>query len=841
LRIRPATPLLLALLFASPAAAESTSVLTRFPSSGLDQPAGSASLTDGPNALAVNPAGLGFQRGLSLMYLHETGPGTDGGFDTADGDGLYLGDRIFGFLGFGIGVEWVRQNPSIDQSSVHYRRTSWALSLGDESISLGGVAHVFTRGFMDDRTTWDLGLMVRPVRFASVGFTVRDLFGPSAAGVPLPRHYVASVGARPFGDWLTLAVDGEVLGDENEGIAHGFGSMALGYTGIARVFNGVGVFASVTHRVDGGDPLVIQGGVSLDFDGLGIFGTPLVRTKSGDAGFLVGATLRAYDVPAVEAAPRPKVVQIDLERALASSNELRLFPGEPRDALLDFVAGMEALALDDRVGGAILEVRSPDLGMGRAFEVRRAMEAFRQRGKKVALLLYQADDATYSLVTAADKVWVTPDAALFVNGFSSDALFFGGTLEMIGVSVDVAKVGAYKNAPDALTRRDATDAQKEVTRSLLDDIWPRYLTQVAAARGMSEERFRGAVDRGILTPAEAIELGLVDEAIYPDQLEERAGALVGEPAHLSREVPFEHREWTSWGPAPEIAVIPIEGTISAGFSEGGFGFVQTTGARSVVKALQDAARDPQVRAIVLRIDSGGGDAGGSQLIWRAVTEARTKKPVLAVMSDVAASGGYFAAAAANRIFAAPDTLTGSIGIFWIKPSLEGLLGKLEVGIEREQRGANAGIGDPTRPWTPGEQAAVQQYVDAFYRVFVQSVADGRGLGFDQVDEVARGRVWTGAQAKERGLVDELGGLSDALRAARLAGGLPPDALVRYRVYKPSAGLLQSDAGAWTVGVKATVDLPAPLREALLAKIPAPLLVSNPSGLWAIAPFDWKPR
>jgi len=532
LRLRPASTLLLTLFAALPAAAESTSVLTRSPSSGLDQPAGSASLTDGPNALAVNPAGLGFQRGLSLMYLHETGPGTEGGFDTADGDGLYLGSQLFGALGFGIGVEWLRPEPTSDQAGVHYRRTSWALSLGDESLALGGVAHVFTHGFMD-RTTWDLGLMVRPVRYVSVGFTVRDLFGPSAAGVPLPRHYVGSVGARPFGDWLTLAVDGEVLGAENDAIDHGFESMALGYTAIANLVNGVGLFASVTHRVDGGIPVVIQSGLSIDLDGLGVFGTPLWRTKDGDAGFLVGATLRAYDVPSLDLAPRRKVVQVDLDKALSPTGELRLFAEEPRDPLLDFVAGMEDLARDPQVGGVILEVRSPAIGMGGAFEVRRAMEDFRRTGKKVGVLLYGADDATYSLAAAADRVWVTPDAALFVNGFSSDAMFFGGTLQMIGVSVDVARVGKYKNAPDALTRRDASDAQKEITRALLDDIFPRYVADVAADRGITEEQFRAALDQGILTPAEAVDLGLVDEAIYPDQLEDRAAALLGAPAFLS--------------------------------------------------------------------------------------------------------------------------------------------------------------------------------------------------------------------------------------------------------------------------------------------------------------------
>ncbi|HEY0838972.1 MAG TPA: S49 family peptidase, partial [Vulgatibacter sp.] len=240
-------------------------------------------------------------------------------------------------------------------------------------------------------------------------------------------------------------------------------------------------------------------------------------------------------------------------------------------------------------------------------------------------------------------------------------------------------------------------------------------------------------------------------------------------------------------------------------------------------------------------DSPGGDAGGSQLIWRAVLEARKRKPVVAVMSGSAASGGYYAAVGADRIFAAPDTLTGSIGIFWIKPSLEGLLEKLEVGIEREKRGAQAGIEDVTKPWSPAEQASVQRYVDSFYEIFVASCAEGRGLTRDEVDEVARGRVWTGAQAKERRLVDELGGISDALAAAKVAGGLPADATVRYRVYRPSPGLLRVEGSAASLAFRPSLEWPEPLRSAILAKIPAPLLVSNPSGLWAIAPFDWKPR
>ncbi|AKU92069.1 signal peptide peptidase SppA, 36K type [Vulgatibacter incomptus] len=833
----------LTLATAATAHAEATSLLTRFPTSGLDQPAASAALDDGPASIAVNPAGLGFQRGLALRYLHETGPGDGGMLASAKGDGLYLGDRFFGFLGFGVSMEWVRPKGDASLSLLHYRRTSWGLTIGSDSFSLGGAAHVFTNGALDDRASWDVGLMARPVRFLSVGFTIKDLDGQSFDGEKIPRQYVLGVGARPFGDWLTLAVDAEVLGSENRSVDHGFEAMNLGYTARVEVIPGLRVLASLTHRIDAEVPLIFQTGLALDTAHLGLDGTPLIRTRDGSAGFLVGAELRAWERRGLDLAPHRRVAVVDLTHALSPASELRLFPSEVRDPMVDFVAGLDRLAKDRDVGGVILEIRStPDVAMGKAYEIRQAISEFRQSGKPIAVLLFAADDATYFLASAADRVYATPDAALFVNGFSSRADFLADTLKLIGVTVDVAKVGAYKNAPDALTRSSISDEQKEVIHSMLDDVFPRYVDTVAASRNLSPARFRALVDTGVLTSQQALEGGLIDRVLFPDELAEEMRGLVHGAVGLV-DTRLEAEEWTSWGPAPEIAVIPIEGTITAGHASGGL--VQTTGARSVVAALESAARDPEVRAIVLRIDSGGGDAGGSQLIWRAVVKAREKKPVIATMSDAAASGGYLAAVGADRIFAAPDTVTGSIGIFWIKPSFEGLLHKLEIGTYKEKRGENADISSILQPWTPGEQAAVQAYVDSFYKQFVEATAGGRHLDVDQVDAVARGRVWTGAQAKERNLVDEIGGLADALRFARAASGLTREEVVRYRIYRPSASLLRVGAGAsleidpppgsWIAG------LPEPVRDAILAKIPLPLLVSNPSGLWALAPFDWRPR
>jgi len=848
-RLAPSLPFvslaLAALLLPASAQGEATAtgVVTRMPTSGLDQPATSAALADGPEAIVINPGGVGFQRRLALRYLHETGPEPGGGLASSSGDGVYLGGRLFGSLGLGVAMEWLRPKDSGDPSFVNYRRTSWSLSLGGEVLAIGATAHVFSDGLVDDRATWDLGLMTRPSRYLSVGLVVRDVDGPSALDSKIPRRYVAAVAARPFGDWLSLAVDAEVLGGENPAIDNGFGSMALGYTLRARVFDGVTILGALSHRLDAETPLVIQAGLQLDSSWLSLYGTPLIQTRGENAGFLVGADLRAADVPTLGPAKGSQVAVIDVAQALAPPSGLQLFAGSARDPVLDFVLGLQRLAEDDSIGAVILELRGLDLGMGQVFELRRAIEDFRGAGKETVALLYAADDASYYLATAANRIYATPDAALLINGFSSSATFLHGPLQTLGIHVDVAKVGAYKNAPDTFTRSEISKEQQEVMRSILDDIFPRYVEAVAKARDLPPETFRALLDRGLLTAQEAADGGLIDRVLFPDELKDELSQLLHRRAHL-RPVTPAAAPWTQWGPPPEIAVIPIEGTITGGYSSGGF--VPITGARTVVQAIEDAARDPQIRAIVLRIDSGGGDAGGSLLIWRAVLRAREQKPVIASMSGAAASGGYLAAVGAERIFAAPDTLTGSIGVFWIKPSFEKTLELLKIGSYREHRGEQAEIESLAKPWSEAEQASAQRYVDAFYQQFIEATAAGRDLEVAEVERLARGRVWTGAQARERDLVDELGGLPEALLAARQAAGLSPDEPVRHRVYGGSEAFLQLGGGG-SIEVDRSLRpgiadlLPEPLQEAILAKIPAPLLVENPSGLWAVAPFQWKPR
>jgi protease-4 len=281
---------------------------------------------------------------------------------------------------------------------------------------------------------------------------------------------------------------------------------------------------------------------------------------------------------------------------------------------------------------------------------------------------------------------------------------------------------------------------------------------------------RALVDEGLLASDDAKAAGLVDEVIWPDEAEEWARRVTGRRVRLAgRYEPGRARAAQRWGKRPIIEIVRIDGAIVGGRSRRGLG--QLTGAETVAGQLRTAADDRDVKAIVLRIDSPGGDGLASDLIWREVVRARGRKPVIASMGDLAASGGYLAAVGADAIVAEPSTLTGSIGVFAVKPDLSGLLAKLSVEREAYARGQIAQLHSAAKPWTDAERRAVERQIDTFYRLFIERVAAGRRLSPEAVAAVAGGRVWTGRQAAERGLVDRLGSLEDALAMARERAGL----------------------------------------------------------------------
>src|SRR5207302_2485536 len=372
--------------------------------------------------------------------------------------------------------------------------------------------------------------------------------------------------------------------------------------------------------------------------------------------------------------------------------------------------------------------------------------------------------------------------------------------------------------------------QREVESSLLDDLYGRYVKRISDARHLDESKVKSLLDEGILKPGEAVQAGLIDGLVYPDQLEEEAGKVLGAKVILNKVGTEEPalRE-LRWGGRPRIAVVRVVGDIVRG--EGGrdpFGAVRLAGSDGIIGHIRHAADDPAVSAIVVRVDSPGGDGNASDLIWRELFRARKEKgkPVVASMGDVAASGGYYVAAAAYEIVAEPSTITGSIGVFIGKFDAEELYGKLGLHLVTTKRGASADLFSSARALTGAERAMMQAWVDAFYDQFVDRVAEGRRMSRDQVDAVGRGRVWTGRQAQERGLVDRLGGLGDAIRIAKARAGIAADEAVQL-----------DDPGKSRVSFGPGLDIvPAALRPIPERTLRALPLLGEPGTLPAVLPL-----
>jgi protease-4 len=826
------TPALLAAatlaLVPAAALAQSTRAVAPGATLGLDLPASSGATTDDATALGVNPAGLAFVPALELTYLHEAPPGGGG----RKGDGLYFALPI-GFLSLGLAGEWLDRPDSLPGGGIRSdRRFTWGLAAGGRTAALGVAFHHHSSGdrIRDDLFSWDAGVITRPARWLSLGVAARDLNTPDAGGVELPMRWLISAGFRPAGEALTLGLEAEVF-RWNDATHALVGSIAR-----LEVIPGLALLGQ--FAVDPDDTGVRAGGLglALDFDHVGLVG---MATARGDrVGLLAGARLTAADREGLDANRRAGVATVDLGEALTPPSGLSLFAREPRVRMLDVVEGLRALEEDDDVDAVALTFgKLPGVGFGKAAMLRRAILSLREAGKPVVVHLSGADDVAYYVASAADRILADREAALFVNGLVARATFFGETLSKIGVSVEAVRVGTYKNAPDPWMRDGISPAHREVLTSILDDTYDRYLAETAAARKLEVPALEKALAAGVLAPAEALRLGLLDGVAYPAELPKEFERLLGRPVK-TRDVTLRPAAYRGWGAPPSVAVIPVEGLIAKGDGGSGpLGLVEVAGSDTVVRSIERAARDPGIGAIVVWIDSSGGDAQASDRIYRALLEAREKKPVVAALGDVAASGGYYVAAGAERVFAAPSTLTGSIGIFVLKPALRELLEKLGVNQFRETRGALSDLLDPSRPWTPAERAALQSFVDTSYRHFLEAVAQGRGLSTEEVDGVAQGRVWTGAQAADRRLVDELTGLPGALAWARQRLGVAPDAPVEFRVLDRAEGLLSLGATGAVVRSEAGAGLPGPLLDALRDGVPPALLVPNPAGTWALGEYE----
>ncbi|MDX6693093.1 MAG: protease [Blastocatellia bacterium] len=467
----------------------------------------------------------------------------------------------------------------------------------------------------------------------------------------------------------------------------------------------------------------------------------------------------------------------------------RLF-GSDDSSLTNLLTQLKKAKVDKRIGAVLLDINMSGAGWGKAEEIRDAITDFRSSGKPIYAYMELGMNKEYYIALACEKIFVAPPGDLFVNGFAADVMFFRGSLDKLGVYPDVYQIGKYKNAPDSFTRKEMSEAQREVVNAILDDLFNRFVKTVATTRHKSEEDVRAIVDNAPYSAPDAQKIGLIDGANYRDEVEQelkgRLGYKDADELRLTSGDQYREIEPESLGlnRGERVAVIYGTGSIGSGKSEGGPFNGQSIGSDTFIKAIDDARKDDSIKAIVLRIDSPGGSSYASDVIWHAIERARAKKPVVVSMSDVAASGGYYIACNANKIVAEPSTYTGSIGIFAGKPVMKEFYNWLGISNEYVLRGKNAGLFRETEKFTPEEREKFFGIIKStYYDEFVPKVAKGRNRSPEYIDSIGQGRVWTGAQAKENGLVDEFGGLDKAVEIAKQLAGIPADKSVK-RVVLP---------------------------------------------------------
>ncbi len=460
----------------------------------------------------------------------------------------------------------------------------------------------------------------------------------------------------------------------------------------------------------------------------------------------------------------------------------QLFEAPP--TVRSVVESLRKAKVDRRVTSVIIRPTGTAGLWGKVQEVRDAIVDFRRSGKPAIGFLEYGGEQEFYLASACDKVFLSPTASLDLTGIASYELFLRGTLDKIGAYPDTLHIGEYKTASNTFTENTFTPAHREMAQSLNADLYDQLIRGLADGRHKTESEIRRLVDHGPFLPEDAIRAGLIDDIAYEDEIDDKVKLSPKGTATFLSEDDYRHTSATSLGlnRGPRIAVIYASGVIASGESNYDTTSGSVVGSDTMLEYLRKARADGSIKAIVLRVDSPGGSAVASDIIWREVMLTRNVKPVIASMSDVAASGGYYISMPATAIVAEPATLTGSIGVVMLKFVIDGTLKKLGMNMEGVKDGRYADLYSPVKPFTPEERAKIQEQMQATYDTFVEKAAQGRNTTPEKIDAIAQGRVWTGAQAKKLGLVDEIGGLQRALAVAKQRARLSPDSEVELVVY-----------------------------------------------------------
>jgi protease-4 len=426
-------------------------------------------------------------------------------------------------------------------------------------------------------------------------------------------------------------------------------------------------------------------------------------------------------------------------------------------------------------------------GWAQIQELRRQIQRLRDAGKKVWAYLPGGGMHEYVLASAADRIILPPAATLEIAGLASEVTFWAGALEKLGIEAELVQLGKFKSAGEAFTRTDMSPPHREMIEALLDDLYAQIIDRIAQGRGLEKEEVRRLVDGGPFVATEAVEHGLADVLQYADEAEEELRHVCGGNDVIAAGAYMVRRRRSvrlkaARGARASLALVHVTGAIKSGESIAGPAIAHACGAASMTRVMKQVRERDDIAAVVVRVSSPGGSGFASDLIWHAVARVRSEKPVVVSFGDVAASGGYYVGVAGHPVLAEEGTITGSIGVLAGKAVMRGLYDQLGIHKEVLTRGRHAGMYSEVLPLSGEERERLSTQAQWMYDRFVDVVAGGRTLSRDAVAAAAEGRVWTGRQAEHLGLIDEVGGLEEALDRAKAACGIAPDELVFVERY-----------------------------------------------------------
>ncbi len=749
---------------------------------GPAMPAVSVAAPDSAFALETNPAALADIRGWDVTYLHTDVAGSDRLLER--GDSLYGATSLPLRFVLAGGLDWVRPDGFIIEDRGRFNLgLAWQHS---RAWSVGGVLrYTASNEPIGGVTSIDLGVTWRPSSTVVLGLVGHDLLGPLGLvtddDVDVPATFVLGAQLRPLADdRLTVEAVAALDTDGRLGV-RGIARVAIPRLG--RLYGSVEI-----DDIRGDEDLRGIVGLEIGWGQVSAFGGSVLGDEL-QRGWQVGAHLSGVHR---EGLPTPGFVDEVEIRGMGARGTLALLDRLDRDRR------------DRRVKGVLLRWRTSSLGLANAQEVREAIAALEAAGKPVMCAVESANGSQAYACSAARTTFIDPAGNVRLLGPAIDVTLYGEILANLGVRTDFVRIGDFKSAVEQYTNETMSAPARAQREAMLDDVYARLVHDMAQSVEQDEDVVRRWIDEGPYDAAEAAELGIV-EMLDGTEFGERLEAIAGTARRRTSRVPDANHQL---GRQRRIAVVVIDGALVDGNNvDYPIIEIHQSGGRTITRTLDALAADRSVAAVVVRIDSPGGSVLASDQIWRAIRRLRRRKPVIASMGTVAASGGYYVASACDEIYADPSTITGSIGIFFGKADFQPLAEEYGVNITQLGRGRHAGASSLYRPFTPEERSLLADKIRRFYRMFLRRVVAGRpALTVEEVDRVGRGRIWTGDAALELGLIDHLGGYLAALDRARELADVPYDAEITYVPRRPSSLLDYVTAG---LGLSAQTETDAP--------------------------------